>query len=69
MSCCLFDHIVYILTVSQVDFMIDNFLNQPVFREEFGAAEAWLAGMNAAAITANYTVQCTSTSIPAARSL
>ena len=35
--------------------MIDNFLNQPVFREEFGSAEQWLAGMNDAAL--DYTVQ------------
>ena len=41
----------------EVDFMIDNHLNQPVFREEFGAAERWLAGMNAAAIGQNMSVQ------------
>ena len=41
----------------EVDFMIDNHLNQPVFREEFGAADRWLAGMNAAAIGQNMSVQ------------
>jgi len=28
----------------EVDFMIDNFLNQPLFRTEYGTAEQWLAG-------------------------
>jgi hypothetical protein len=31
----------------EVDFMIDNFLNQPLFRTEYGTAEQWLAGTKA----------------------
>lgn len=41
----------------EVDFMIDNFLNQPFFRQQLGAAEAWLAGMHAAALEQEMSVQ------------
>lgn len=41
----------------EVDFMIDNFLNQYLFREELGAAEQWLAGMHGAAAESNMSIQ------------
>jgi len=41
----------------EVDFMIDNFLNQREFREELGAAEGWLAGMHTAASERNMSIQ------------
>lgn len=42
----------------EVDFMIDNFLNQRVFREDVGAAERWLAGMHLAARERGMSIQC-----------
>ncbi len=41
----------------EVDFMIDNFLNQYLFREELGAAEQWLAGMHGAAAESKMSIQ------------
>ena len=41
----------------EVDFMIDNFLNQYEFRSELGAAEGWLAGMHGAAQENNMSIQ------------
>ena len=41
----------------EVDFMIDNFLNQRHLREVYGAAQQWLDGMHAAAVTYNISIQ------------
>ena len=41
----------------EVDFMIDNFLNQYLFREQLGAAEQWLAGMHDAAAESEMSIQ------------
>jgi hypothetical protein len=47
----------YWLDRYEVDFMIDNFLNQKVFREELGASEQWLAGMHTAAQERGLSIQ------------
>ena len=41
----------------EVDFMIDNFLNQYMFREVLGAAEGWLGGMHGAAQESGMSIQ------------
>jgi hypothetical protein len=41
----------------EVDFMIDNFLNQYTFRQQLGAAEGWLGGMHGAAQERGMSIQ------------